>query len=158
MSCLSAFVGATNLGGPVSSPTCAQGSRFARCPSVWSCATDLPQSLPGGARGGLLLSVPGGGPCPCLLLYIVPTVIDCLFRALGPSDYVLTVCHFGPLSVAVSPSERCVSCCVLGGSIGRVVDFWPSLPFWSFASRPVLQCVLRLIVRLLQSSPFGSPF
>ena len=41
------------LGGPESSPTCAQGSRFARCPSVWSCATDLPQSLPGGARGGL---------------------------------------------------------------------------------------------------------
>ena len=56
-------------------------------------------------------------------------VIDCLFCALGPSDYVLTVCHFGPLSVAVSPSERCVSCCVLGGSIGRVVDSWPSLLF-----------------------------
>ena len=60
-------------------------------PLVWSCATDLPQSLPGGARGGLLLSVPGGGPCPCLMLYIVPMVIDCLFCALGPSDYVLTV-------------------------------------------------------------------
>ena len=36
-------------------------------PLVWSCATDLPQSLPGVARGGLLLSVPGGGPCPCLI-------------------------------------------------------------------------------------------
>ena len=68
--------------------------------------------------------MPGGPP-----KYIVPTVIDCLLLALGPLDYVLTVCHFGPLSVAVSPSERCVSCCVLGGSIGLVVDFWPSLPF-----------------------------
>ena len=103
-----------------------------RCGLKWlrhtvCCATYLPQVAFWSLSGGdFLLSVPGGPP---ILLYIVPTVIDCLFRALGPSDYVLTVCHFGPLSVAVSPSERCVSCCVLGGSIGRVVDFWPSLPF-----------------------------
>ena len=64
--------------------------REAGFPSVLRCgvgATDLPQSLPGGARGGLLVSVPGGGPCPCLFLYIVPMVIDCFFASLGPRTF-----------------------------------------------------------------------
>ena len=79
-------------------------------PLVWSCATDLPQSLPGGARGGLLLSVPGGGPCPCLILYIVPMVIDCFFAPLGPRTFnSATLGHYlWQISIiSVFLSERC---------------------------------------------------
>jgi len=102
------------LGGPESSLTCAQGSWFARCPPVWSLRHRPPPSHFLAELGGdFLLSVPGGGPCPCLMLYVVPMVIDCLFAPLGPRARFWQ-CHFGQLSLAdffisFILSERCVS-------------------------------------------------
>ena len=65
-----------------------------------------PKSLSGVFQEGTFFS-----PCQVVHLFFLHRSdgFDCLFLALGPSDYVLTVCHMGPLSVAASPSEQCVS-------------------------------------------------
>ncbi len=78
---------------------------------------------------------------------------------LSPLDYVLAVRHYGPWAprgfeargLSSIPVGTMCFRCVLGGSIGRVVDFWPSLPF-SGSPRGL---EARGLSRLLQSSQFG---
>ena len=79
------------IAGPLSLLTCAQGSQLTVVPLWCVLLRHIPPPVAFWSLifwRGLFRSVPGG---PAIFLHIVPMVIDCLFCALGPLDYVLTV-------------------------------------------------------------------
>ena len=145
-------VGVINLGGPESSPTCAQGSRC--FPDILWCGL-APQTSP-----SHFLAELGGTSSLRARWWSVP-VPNALHRSdgsplrLGRFDSS-TITSSIPIGTMCFPGRVEVACWA-----GRsVVSLTPGRRclFWRVASRPVLHCVLVLFVRLLQSSPSGSSF